>query len=77
MRYFAPLLAMVVALLVYPGIARAENRTFAGFAKAEPRSSSWIAVEAPFVGDGNENGYTVFRFGTNASIVPSLSWCTS
>ena len=63
MRSFGVLVSL---LLVLPCIVSAENKTVVGFARGEARSSTWIAVEAPFLGDDNENGFTVFRIGTSA-----------
>ena len=55
----------VVASVLFPCAATAENRTVVGFPRAEARSSTWIAVEAPFLGDENDNGYTVIRIGSS------------
>lgn len=45
----------------------ADNRSTALVATADIRSSTWIAVAAPFTGDGNGNSYTTFEIGLSSS----------
>ena len=64
MRSYGFLMSVAVAAsTLFPCRAMGQLETRPGFARAEARSSTWISVEAPFVGDVNENGYTVFRIG--------------
>lgn len=47
--------------------------------QAEARSSTWIAAEAPFLGDDNRNGYTIFSYRTSQDLqftVKSLIYAT-
>jgi len=68
MRSYGFLLSVAVAAsMLFPCRSMGQIKTLPGFARAEARSSTWISVEAPFVGDVNENGYTIFRIGPTAT----------
>lgn len=54
--------SVVAALTVLQCPAQAETQTIPSVARAEARSSTWIAVEAPFLGDDNQNGYTIIQY---------------
>src|SRR5688572_17645192 len=68
MRSYGFLMSVAVASsILFPCRAMGQLDTRPGFARAEARSSTWISAEAPFIGDVNENGYTIFRIGTSPS----------
>src|SRR5262245_35453416 len=48
-------------------LASAGDGTAAGTATGTAPSSTWIAVDVPFTGDANQNGYTLFEIGTSSS----------
>ena len=64
-RLLKPLLGAIILLCLAPA-ALAGNDTVAGTATASARASTWIAVEAPFTGDDNRNGYTIYEIATSS-----------
>ncbi len=58
--------ALLLGWLLAPSSLRAQNATTAGAVSASARSSTWIAVEVPFSGDDNGNGYTIYEIGTSS-----------
>lgn len=59
--YFA--IATCLFLQAAATTSAAQNATQVGAATASARSSNWIAVEVPFTGDDNANGYTTAKLG--------------
>ena len=57
----------ILLLFWMSATVRAGDGTVAGSASVSLRSSSWIAVEVPFAGDDNRNGYTLYEIGASAS----------
>lgn len=65
-KLFAPLFGILLLFWVSATV-RAGDGTVTGSATVSVRSSSWIAVETPFTGDDNRNGYTLYEIGSSAS----------